>query len=272
MILKKTIIVLLCLSLSISLFSETKTDDNSTINYSPFELSADKEAIITSTSLAINLASFMFTDNINKDITNLDLNMDQINSFDKLIMNPYNETLDSIGDIFQYVSFFTPLALLATPYTEWLTIGVMYTESFLFTYGTKNLVKDIINRPRPFMYYDSIPTSYIEDFDCLSSFPSGHTALAFTGAAFSSFVFSKYFNDSIWKLPVIIGSYTLATTTAVLRIASGNHFLSDVIAGAVIGTISGFGIPLLHLINQSNQNIVLSITPMSFVVTYKFTN
>jgi undecaprenyl-diphosphatase len=44
---------------------------------------------------------------------------------------------------------------------------------------------------------------------------------------------------------VTITSYALALATAALRVGSGNHFLSDVVAGALIGTVSGIVIPLI---------------------------
>lgn len=267
---KKTVLVLFCAFFLSSIFSEPFI--NSTNINSPFSLDLATDSIITSSILAINGASLMFEDTQNKNISNYSYNIEEINSFDRLLVNPYNSGLDLTGDIFQYASFLSPMILLLTPLKEWTTIGVMYIESFLFTYGTKNLLKNIVNRPRPFMYFSNIPTDYIEDFDCISSFPSGHTAIAFTGAAFSSYVFSTYFNKSKWKIPVIIGSYTLATTTAILRIASGNHFLTDVITGAIIGTLSGFGIPYIHRFNQKNENITLSLTPISCSLSINFSN
>ena len=51
--------------------------------------------------------------------------------------------------------------------------------------------------------------------------------------------------DSKWRVPVTVAAYALAGTTASLRIASGSHFSSDVLAGALIGSFSGFIVPFV---------------------------
>ncbi len=64
------------------------------------------------------------------------------------------------------------------------------------------------------------------------SFPSGHTATAFTTATILS---KEYGHLSPW---VSVGAYTVATTTGLMRIANNKHWLSDVMAGAGIGILS----------------------------------
>lgn len=61
------------------------------------------------------------------------------------------------------------------------------------------------------------------------SFPSGHVALAFTGA---ELVRLEYGNA--WGA----GAYVVAGTTAVLRLKNRRHWLGDVMAGAGIGLLS----------------------------------
>ncbi len=184
-----------------------------------------------------------------------------VNQIDRFFMQPYSKTFDDIGTITQFASLLTPAVLMATPMEEWCTIGTMYAESVFLSYGLKELAKNLVNRPRPYMYFEDAPEKDIEEGDWNKSFFSGHTTLSFTGATFASYVFSKYFPDSKWKLPVIVGSYGLATTTAILRMKSGNHFLSDVLVGAVVGSLSGFLVPYLHSFSDtpvSSSNSALS--------------
>jgi undecaprenyl-diphosphatase len=61
------------------------------------------------------------------------------------------------------------------------------------------------------------------------SFPSGHTMTAFSIAL----VVSYFYPTLEWPL------YFLAVSIAVSRIVLGMHFLSDVLAGAVLGTALG---------------------------------
>jgi hypothetical protein len=64
-----------------------------------------------------------------------------------------------------------------------------------------------------------------------SSFPSGHTTQAF---AVASVIASHY--DETW---VSYSSYTVASLVGVARIYHDAHFASDVVAGALIGTLVG---------------------------------
>ena len=179
---------------------------------------------------------------------------DDVNPVDRFFMQPYSKTLDDIGTITQFASLLAPAVLMATPMEEWCTIGVMYAESVFLSYGLKELAKNLVNRPRPYMYFDGAPEKDIEEGDWNKSFFSGHTTLSFTGATFASYVFSKYFPDSNMKIPVIVGSYAFATTTAILRMASGNHFFTDVLTGAIVGTLSGFLVPYLHSFSSNTES------------------
>jgi membrane-associated phospholipid phosphatase len=82
--------------------------------------------------------------------------------------------------------------------------------------------------------------------DYYNSFPSGSTALAFLSAGFLSAAFSAEYPDSKWRIPVTAGVYALAAAVAACRIVTGSHFLTDVFAGAAIGSLYGLVIPMLH--------------------------
>ena len=65
-----------------------------------------------------------------------------------------------------------------------------------------------------------------------NSFPSGHTATAFSGA---EFLWQEYKDVSIWYG---ISGYIVATGTGFFRIYNARHWLSDVVMGAGIGILS----------------------------------
>jgi len=169
-----------------------------------------------------------------------------VNPFDRPLMNPYSPEIDEFGTYLGIVSALAPSVLLAAPQDQWLTIGAMYAETMALAYGVKELGKLCFSRARPFMYFDEYPREAVEDWDWNKSFPSGHTTLAFAGATFARYVFGEYFPGSRWKIPVIGSSYLLALGTASCRVASGDHFLTDVIVGAVAGTACGFLVPWMH--------------------------
>jgi membrane-associated phospholipid phosphatase len=64
------------------------------------------------------------------------------------------------------------------------------------------------------------------------SFPSGHAATAFFGATLLA---KEYGENYPW---IAVGGYTIAGTTAVLRMANNQHWASDVLMGAGIGIVS----------------------------------
>lgn len=64
------------------------------------------------------------------------------------------------------------------------------------------------------------------------SFPSGHTASAFTAA---EYLYQEYKDVSPW---IGYGGYAVAAATGVLRLYNKQHYLGDVIAGAGVGIIS----------------------------------
>jgi membrane-associated phospholipid phosphatase len=65
------------------------------------------------------------------------------------------------------------------------------------------------------------------------SYPSGHTATAFTNA---SLLFYEYKDANLWYAS---SGFLFATATGVLRIANNKHYASDVLTGAGIGTAVG---------------------------------
>jgi hypothetical protein len=69
------------------------------------------------------------------------------------------------------------------------------------------------------------------DSSLRTSFPSGHTSLAFAGA---EFLWQEYKDRSVWYG---IAGYTIAGSVGVLRIVNNKHWLTDVIAGAGVGML-----------------------------------
>jgi len=190
-------------------------------------------------------------------------------SFDRWAMRRYSRELDDTGTALQLAAMAAPVALAFTDKGEWLTVGVMYAQSVLLTCGLKNTLKGLIDRNRPYMYAEDPPLDGIQDGDRLNSFPSGHAAYAFNGAVFTSVVFSEYFPDSPWKVPVIAGSLGAAVATGILRVESGCHFFSDVLAGAALGSLTGYFVPRIHR-NRCDSPVSVTLLPSGGMVTIRF--
>jgi membrane-associated phospholipid phosphatase len=130
---------------------------------------------------------------------------------------------------------------------------VVYGESMLLAGGITSLIKIGDSRPRPFTY---VPASSLPDHDryrtddkrAFHSMPSGHAS---TTACAASFAITDHLltrPQAHWLERAAVGftSGALAASTASLRVEAGQHFPSDVMAGAAIGTATGIGVPLLH--------------------------
>lgn len=193
-----------------------------------------------------------------------------VNAFDRELIRPYSEIHDGAADFLLIASLTTPVILLSSDKEEWFTNGVMYIETLLIANGLKELAKLAVNRKRPYMYSDrDLPQDEIENGDWAKSMPSGHTTFAFASAAFLTYTFCRYFPDSPWQIPVSIGSYAIATGVAVLRVSSGKHFLSDVLAGAAIGTVVGVMVPFLHTLKTKNDmSVAVTGNGLSFTVKF----
>ena len=190
----------------------------------------------------------------------------EINPLDIALMFPYSENLDDFGTIAASAMLVLPGVAAIGKIEETdslLTYAVMYTEAFLLTYGTKDLIKDLAPRARPWSY-SSLPGPDDAAEKQYQSFPSGHTSFAFLGASILTAVLVNDYGDELWTPYVSAASYTLAAVIAGMRVASGEHFLTDVIAGAAVGSFFGWVIPILHLNNrQAEESEGLPVVALS---------
>ena len=255
---KKFLFIVCLFSISFNAYSE-----------SVFTYDLKKDIILGTLSLGIFASPFF----VNNEPENIPTNLgkDDVNIFDRSLMFSYNKPLDMTSDYGVYALLALPVLSLVGQIKDkdaWLTYGIMYTEAFFLTFGTKELLKNAIVRYRPYMYGAGIPDGKEDDY--YNSFPSGSTALAFLSAGFLSATFSAEYPDSSWKIPVIAGVYTLATGIATCRIVSGSHFLTDVLTGAAIGSLYGWVIPLLHKRQNNENNITMTFTGNGFIVALKY--
>lgn len=266
---KKTFLLIIALFSSLTFLSAKE-----------FTIEPVTDGIVFGTGLALN-GTYLLCDKLlkTKDVPfdgNI-LDKSTVNAFDQPLMNAYSKTLDNVGDVFLVSALASPVLFAAAPKDEWFTIAAMYAETALIANGIKDLTKLIVDRPRPYMYFDGYPQKEVDERDWCKSFPSGHTTMAFTAATFNTYVFWNYFPDSPWRFVVAGGSYAIAVTTAALRLASGNHFATDVLTGAALGTLCGFLVPYLHTLssgkksNSSQGSITptASIMPNGFYLTFR---
>ncbi len=254
-------------------FSNVEKKSTSTNKYDyecpPFALSALPDTALLTFGAAAAITGFALTKYSDfPKWYERSYNKDSINSFDRLWYNRYSKNVDRAGDVAVALGgYILPLAVFSgqtiagnMDSMDFLTVGVMYAETWCFTYGIKNIIKTQIRRTRPYMYTSSWESDGVKSGDFVMSFPSGHSTDAFMGAAFLTYVFSEYYPESSLRWPLVAISYSIAVGTGVLRVASGNHFMTDVLSGATLGTAIGFFVPFIHTriaqIKYNNRQVV----------------
>jgi membrane-associated phospholipid phosphatase len=113
--------------------------------------------------------------------------------------------------------------------------AVLAAIAFLYNSVVIQLLKRLFNAPRPLKYFENIsPIRTIEGYPVneWNSFPSGHTATAFTLA-----VVLSYLLPHRQRHLIII---SLAALTAFSRVYLAQHFMEDIIAGAIIAVVMTF--------------------------------
>ena len=88
-----------------------------------------------------------------------------------------------------------------------------------------------VNRERPYEKYPLLINAY-DNTEKGQSFPSGHTSEAFAMAASLSIECKKWY--------VVVPAYTYATAVGYSRLYLGEHYPTDVLAGAAIGVGSAY--------------------------------
>ena len=139
---------------------------------------------------------------------------------------------------------------------------VISLESLALSATATQLVKNLAVRPRPTTY----PTS-ASSRSAYQSFWSGHTAVAFTAATSSFLVLRAEYPHEAWPWVVGATAEAMAVSVGILRVASGQHFPTDVMAAAAAGTIVGWFVPFLH---QTRGPVSLAVQPEGIALAIRY--
>ena len=234
---------------------------------SHYALSWEKDGIFAGVGLATAITGYTLDHGV-KPLTLQDinsLNRDNINSFDRGATFKWSEKLGTASDVVVALALAAPLSLafMDNSKADYKTLGFMYGEVLGFTYFTCSIAKGSAQRVRPYAYNADVPIDKKLEADTRKSFFSSHTAAAFASMSFLSTVFIEYNPHSKYTPYIVGGGLLTAAAVGVLRIESGNHFPSDVITGAVVGTIIGYVIPYMHQVNEKNMSLVPTLENQS---------
>ncbi len=132
--------------------------------------------------------------------------------------------------------------------------GFALLYSFLISGLAAQLLKNMFNSPRPKLYFEA--GTYLNFIDGVtlsgsSSFPSGHTATAFAIATVLILMIKNKNRQLLILMAAALVGYS--------RIYLAQHFLLDVIIGALLGSLSGI---LAFYLAQNRISIKRSIKKM----------
>jgi undecaprenyl-diphosphatase len=146
-----------------------------------------------------------------------------------------------------------------------LVDAVMYAETISMTEMITDITKIAVRRPRPIDYLNCGQGTALDtcanNTDLQLSFFSGHAAtVASIGATATYLAFRRApRTPRPW---ITLGAATALTAfVSYERVRSGNHFPTDVIAGAMVGAAVGVLVPHLHRHKEEAPPVWVGVAP-----------
>jgi membrane-associated phospholipid phosphatase len=201
------------------------------------------------------------------------LDRDDVNWFDRTATGNWSESWGDrsdeyrnlvVGTTFLTLGFEGARSILKGRPGEGATLAVMLGELYTFLLGTSYTTKALVGRKRPYAFNPrmTLEEKYLiassEGRDVYFSFFSGHATSAFAAATFTSTVFTDLFGPSKWSYLVWGSTLTLAGMTAYSRVKAGEHYPSDVIVGAAVGSAIGYLVPRMHRVGAGGRVSVVA--------------
>lgn len=204
-------------------------------------------------------------------------NAGALNAFDRLAVGQSSQAARTAANVISFV----PVAYLALDmfdvgprhWKTYLTDLWVVAEALAWNGAIQDLVRRAVRRPRPFLYTPGLYPSERDGSDAGFSFYSGHTSFAFALAVSCSYTFTLRHPHSRWRYVVWPALMAIASIEPVLRVYSGDHFPTDVIAGALVGSAVGLFFPAVHRKLKSLPKVISemrlapAVTPEATVVS-----
>jgi membrane-associated phospholipid phosphatase len=174
------------------------------------------------------------------------------NTLDRYMRNWFHGETDTLTNFIDnhFGGVITPVAAL-------LAIGMIdidrhefsrdvpfYLSGLATTNGITLITKAVAKRPRPYNLPGGVPPPHRSEDDPSHqrSFVSGHTSMAFYGAAFFNLRFRRFmrrnwtrdeYDIGRWASPLV--SFGWASFVGLSRIHADKHYFTDVLGGAILG-------------------------------------
>ena len=230
-----------------------------------FKVNKLRSIIFLSSAAIVDLSNNYFDDKILPDFDQNDINLlsgNDVPFFDRIAFQPESRKLKNWSDYSIYLTIGSTLVLVYDKQDikdNLLVLGeILLTQSAIVKW-----TKTITHRKRPFVYDKSISLSKKLENNSRHSFVSMHSSTAFATATFGYFYYLDNYGKNYYIAALLFGS---AAATACLRVASANHFPSDVVVGAIVGS----GISYLLCKYHHAERLDFSLGLDQIIVSYKF--
>ena len=164
---------------------------------------------------------------------------------DNLSLQHFSKYVTNFGDLYEIYTLagFGAYGIVFKS-DKMKTTTLLATQAYITGSALESVIKFLSGRTRPSFYDRGVEAEpkFLGPFSrsykdangkrVYSSFPSGHTTVAFAAAT----VFALEYHDKPF-IPII--AYSAATLIGLSRITENKHWVSDVIAGATLGYLSG---------------------------------
>ena len=152
----------------------------------------------------------------------------QLNTIHTLYLDTFFQNYTLLGDGVFSIAVFLILLL-----AERALLAMQVITGYLLSGIISQVLKRLIHAPRPHAIIQNTEYPYFIDgftHTGMTSFPSGHTTSVFALAVLLALNTRDKRRSLIYLVTAVITGYS--------RIYLGQHFLADVVAGALIGTLS----------------------------------
>lgn len=214
-------------------------DDTKSIITSPARWQQDDW--ITLGVLISGTGSLMFADQAIADFSQ-EHRSNEIDRFSANFMEPFDLEYSML-----LMSGFFAHGILAKNKKS-VSTALLAFESYVLASLITRVPKNLLGRERPDNWEGNGPFVFKGPFHG-NSFPSGHTTASFAIAS----VIATQYREHKW-VPIV--AYSVASLTGLSRVYDNKHWLTDVVAGATIGTLVG------NLVSHRSADSKLSVVPI----------
>jgi hypothetical protein len=197
--------------------------------------------IMAASALAITIPTLLASDIIRQRCP---CDPSEINPFDRGAVGNHSAFADVTSDVTAIV------AMAGPPLLDLLDVGtgaafqtdaLVFAEVLLVNGALVEAAKYLVQRPLPRTYAGD--PALISSPGGYRSFYSGHTSTVFAALTASAMTLRLRYGERWWPWAV---AGVVGTSVAVERVAAGRHFPTDVLVGAVMGSLVGILVPALH--------------------------